>query len=298
MKDYDVKTIQVREGLTVAYREAGQTDCPDKLLLIHGNMSSSVHFVTLMNGLEETYHILALDLPGMGESSYPSEYNTLMEYAQDVRSFVEALHFRPFSVLGWSTGGGIALELAYLIPEQVKAIGLLSSVGLQGYKMYRKGEDGLPLMDQRLYNREDIAQDPIQVAPAVAILAGNHRDRMKQIWEGVIYTHGTPVAEEYERYIDGTMQQRNLVDIDVALTNFNITGEDDGLNKGSNHIAQITCPIVIIHGQEDKVVPVQEMLSAKDLLKDQAEVYVIEGAGHSLIQDAFDRLVEIIKSHL
>lgn len=66
MKQYEVKTFESDTGETIAYRESNTSG--DTVLLVHGNMSSSVHFQPLMETLEENFNIYALDLPGFGEN--------------------------------------------------------------------------------------------------------------------------------------------------------------------------------------------------------------------------------------
>lgn len=70
MKDFPVKTLKLSDSESMAYREAGNGET---LLLIHGNMSSSVHFQTTMEALEKDYHVIALDIMGCGDSDYESK---------------------------------------------------------------------------------------------------------------------------------------------------------------------------------------------------------------------------------
>src|SRR5215468_5548693 len=64
------RTLNV-EGLDVFYREAGPRDAP-AVLLLHGFPSSSHMFRNLIPMLADTYHVVAPDFPGYGQSSAPS----------------------------------------------------------------------------------------------------------------------------------------------------------------------------------------------------------------------------------
>jgi len=64
------RTLNV-EGLEIFYREAGPRDAPI-VLLLHGFPSSSHMFRNLIPMLADTYHVVAPDFPGYGESSAPS----------------------------------------------------------------------------------------------------------------------------------------------------------------------------------------------------------------------------------
>src|SRR5690554_477461 len=133
MKQYDVKTFEATTGETLAYRE---TNTPgETVLLIHGNMSSSVHFQPLMEQLEKHFNVYAMDMAGFGDSSYNRTLNSLKDFSDDVKAFIEYKELHDIHILGWSTGGGVILEIAAEMPERIKQVFLLNSVGLQGYEM-------------------------------------------------------------------------------------------------------------------------------------------------------------------
>lgn len=86
------------------------------LLFIHGNSMSKELFVNqLRSPVFKGYRLIALDLPGFGESSrsqQPSaEYNVPF-YAEFIHHIIEALHLEKFYLIGHSLGGHIAIEYA------------------------------------------------------------------------------------------------------------------------------------------------------------------------------------------
>lgn len=295
MKDYPKKIVEIARNETIAYLEHGQVNEKPTLLMVHGNMSSSIHFVTLMERLEEDYHIVTPDLPGFGDSSYNKVHNSLLDFAKDLAEFVELLNLNKFEIIGWSTGGGIALELAYLLPEQVTKVYLLSSVGVTGYPMLRKDENFQPIAGDYLTSKEEIAADLVQVVPALQIYEQQNAEGMRMIWDAAIYINEKPPKEEYDAYLNEILKQRNLVDIDYSLVHFNITDNATPVEEGSNHIADIQCPIVIIHGGKDFVVPIAEAHGSKEAFGDQAVLHQLDDAGHAIVQDDMDKLVEIIR---
>jgi pimeloyl-ACP methyl ester carboxylesterase len=62
-------TIEV-EGLNIFYREAGQPGNP-QLILLHGFPASSHQYRHLMPVLADTFHVIAMDYPGFGNSDMP-----------------------------------------------------------------------------------------------------------------------------------------------------------------------------------------------------------------------------------
>ena len=116
--DYVMKKYGRIGKETLAYLDRGRGET---VLLLHGNMSSSLHFTPLFERLAAGFRLVAPDLRGFGDSTYHEPFDSLGELAEDVYLFMEALDIPSAFVVGWSTGGGIALEQSALwIPETLK----------------------------------------------------------------------------------------------------------------------------------------------------------------------------------
>ncbi|MBQ9536142.1 MAG: alpha/beta hydrolase, partial [Clostridia bacterium] len=104
-------------GETLAYLDEGQGEV---VLMLHGNMSSSVHFEPLITRIRDRYRCVAVDLRGFGDSSYNARFDTLDELAEDVSLFMEKLGIDSAYLVGWSNGGGVGLKLCAMHPNKVK----------------------------------------------------------------------------------------------------------------------------------------------------------------------------------
>lgn len=296
MKDYQVNFIELETGEKIAYRKAGTGD--KTILLVHGNMSSSVHYIPLIELLEKDYTVFALDMTGFGDSTYNRQIESLHDFSKDVTAFIEALDLKDLYIVGWSTGGGVVLETAVDIPDRIKKVFLLSSVGIQGYPMFKKDEELKPILSERIYLREDIEVDPVQVVPALEAYKNQNKDYFKYVWDLTIYNKNQPNEEDYHKYLEAILKQRNLVDVDVALTNFNMTNVNNGVVDGSNRLEELKVPVVILQGEDDMVVPKVFAETTKEFMKDKAELVLIENAGHSIITDDLQRLYKEIVSRI
>lgn len=289
------ETLHKKEinGETLAYRVVGNGE--KTIVLIHGNMSSSQHFDLLSRALSENFKVIMPDLRGFGASSYHQAINSLEDFADDCMALLNSIEVTEFQLLGWSTGGGIAMIMAAKWPEAVKKLYLLESVGTTGYPMFKKGQDFTPLMDQPLLTKEEIALDPAQVAPVLEAIQKKDKGFYKALWNAAIYTAGKqPCEEHYEVYLEDMLTQRNLVDVDYALVHFNISDRSSVSGPGNKLVKAIKCPVVIFQGDKDIVVP---MSMAEEIKGDiaQAELHVVENCGHNPNIDRLDYLINHIQ---
>jgi len=174
LREIPVSYVSLSNGEKLAYRKLGSKG--KTLLLLHGNMSSSVFYDTVMETLEDEYIIYAVDMRGFGDSSYTKPIASLADFAYDIKLLIEELKLNNLIVAGWSTGGGVCLELAAILPEVIEKVILIESVGIKGYPIFRKDEQGRPIMTELLSSYEDIANDPIQVKPVVHALETKNKD--------------------------------------------------------------------------------------------------------------------------
>jgi pimeloyl-ACP methyl ester carboxylesterase len=117
------KTLKV-DGLDIFYREAGDPSKPI-ILLLHGFPSSSHMYRDLINDLSSSYHLIAPDYPGFGESSHPSisDYNyTFDQLAKTIEHFVDELHIKKLSLYVQDYGGPVGFRIASRRPELIQAL--------------------------------------------------------------------------------------------------------------------------------------------------------------------------------
>ena len=280
MKQYEVKKISIGDE-TLAYRTCG---AGETIVLIHGNMSSSVHWQTTMERLEGNYRVFAVDLRGFGESTYNNRFDSLRELAQDLERFLDEAGIDTCTLVGWSTGGGIVLEMAADLPARVKKAILVEAVPPTGYPMFKKDATGQPILTELLKTKADIEADPVQVAPVLAAYAAGDREMMRALWNAVIYNMVQPPKEDYELYLTAMLKQKNLVDIDYSLLTFNMTSTPTGSAEGSDRLKKIACPVTMIHGKLDLVVPYAWAEGAAAAVPG-AKLVTLETTGHSPITD-------------
>ena len=121
------------DGLSVAYWDTGPRDAP-AVLLIHGFIESHLMWRRLSPSIETDFRVLALDLPGHGESDRISDHRNLDEVrfvpllGDAVTAMCNDASVNRAAVVGHSLGGAVAAYLAAARPELVQGALLLDPV--------------------------------------------------------------------------------------------------------------------------------------------------------------------------
>ncbi len=126
------------DGLQIFYREAGRVGAPT-ILLLHGFPSSSFMFRSLMLALADSYHLVAPDYPGFGNSAFPGpgEFpHSFSALATIVDRFTNAIGLDRYLLYIQDYGAPVGLRLALLHPQKV--IGLI----VQNGNAYEEGLSG------------------------------------------------------------------------------------------------------------------------------------------------------------
>lgn len=117
------KIVQVN-GVEIFYREAGSKDSPT-ILLLHGYPTSSHMFRNLIKDLSGSYHLLAPDYPGYGNSEQPPiekfDY-TFDNMANIIEGFLDKLKINKYSIYLMDYGAPIGFRIAAKYPERVDAL--------------------------------------------------------------------------------------------------------------------------------------------------------------------------------
>ncbi|MCF0147889.1 MAG: alpha/beta hydrolase [Clostridium sp.] len=290
----NLQKVILSNGETLTYRKEGVGE--KLLLLIHGNMSSSKHWDMLVEKLQDKYKIIAVDMRGFGGSTYNNPIDSLNDFAKDIEELLSQLNVEKCSVIGWSTGGGVALELAANIKKKIEKVILLESVGIKGYPIPKKDGNGIPT-NELLKTKEEISKDPVQVKPVLDALESKNKEFYRMLWNAAIYTHNKPEDSLYEEYLEDMLTQRNLVDVDYALATFNMSSESNGVIDGSNRCELVEAPVLILQGDRDYVVPMSMAEDTNRFLKN-SKIVVLKNSGHSPMIDCMDNLLEEINKFL
>ncbi|MEM1449273.1 MAG: alpha/beta fold hydrolase [Planctomycetota bacterium] len=118
------------DAVRVAYRAYGNEEGPT-LVLLHGSPGSSYDFRSIGPLLAERFRLVAPDLPGFGLSTRKVADYSVRAHAAYTLRLMDELGVERAHLLGFSMGGGVALEIADAAPERVRSITMLAALGVE-----------------------------------------------------------------------------------------------------------------------------------------------------------------------
>ncbi len=257
-----------KDGTRLYYKDWGSGQ---PIVFSHGWPLSSDAFEDQMFFLvNHGYRCVAADRRGHGRSSQPWHGNDMDTYADDLGELIDSLDLRDAILVGHSTGGGeVARYIGRHGTERVSEAVLIGAVP--------------PIMVKSAANPEGT---PIEVLDGQreSILA----DR-SQFWKDLslpFYGFNRPGAKVSEGLRQSFWLQGMMAGMPASYDCVKQFSETDF----TGDLERIDVPTLIIHGDDDQIVPIADagMKSAK-IVKD-AELKVYAGAPHGLCSTLKDRV--------
>ncbi|MFW5842267.1 MAG: alpha/beta fold hydrolase [Bacillota bacterium] len=121
---------------------------------------------------------------------------------------------------------------------------------------------------------------------------------LKRLLLKAIYTAHKPPKGRLNFYVREMAMQRNLAEVNMAISTFNITNTHNGLVEGTNQAKKITVPTFVIHGTKDKIVKKDQALKIKQAIGDNAVLHLIKGGDHALMVGTLTQLNSLLETML
>ena len=126
-----VRTEQLGE-LRVNYQDrAGPAADSPTVVLLHGSPGNGHNMDALADALAGEMRVLVPDLPGFGGSTRQVANYSIAAHAEVIDQWLQQLDTGPVHVVGFSMGGGVALELFRQRPEALRSLTMLAAIGAQ-----------------------------------------------------------------------------------------------------------------------------------------------------------------------
>lgn len=256
--------IKISQG-EIYFAARGESGAP--LVFIHGAGDSHLMWNGQLVAFADVARTFALDLPGHGHST-GAGCATILEYANAVRAFLDALNLPRAVIIGVSMGGAIAQTMALEFPERLMGLGLIAT----GAKL--------------------------RVAPQ--ILDGLEHDfetAARMLVENYVASPASPTlpqaGEESKLALLKENSLRQLLATGKAVTVGDFRACDTFDVRGRLH--EMNAPTLVLCGRDDKMTPLKysEYLSQQI---PQARLVVVEQAGHMVMLEQAARFNDSLRS--
>ena len=116
------------QGLGLHFTDWGNSSAPP-LILLHGGLDHSRSWDHLARALRATFHVVAPDLRGHGESDWASGSSySLADHVYDLTCLVKSASFEKVTIIGHSMGGMVSLTYAGVFTNKVSRLVVLDGV--------------------------------------------------------------------------------------------------------------------------------------------------------------------------
>ena len=257
---FDYADIQ---GIKIRYARRGPEEGVP-LVLLHGFGGDQGNWLFNIDALAEQQPVIALDLPGHGQSHAKLPGTSLKHLSDFVAAFLDQIGVDQVHIGGHSMGGAIASQFALSYPSRTRSLTLICSAGL-GKEINTGYTDGFIA-----------ASSKRELKPVVEQLFANPELVTRALVDDLL---------KYKR-IDGVPDV--LAQLGKALFTDGQQVETPGLKLTGNQP-----PVLVIWGSQDKVIPATHAKNAPT----GAHVAVLDGAGHMVMLEKANEVNALIKKH-
>jgi 2-hydroxymuconate-semialdehyde hydrolase/2-hydroxy-6-oxo-octa-2,4-dienoate hydrolase len=241
--------------------------------MLHGSgpgVSATANWQYNIPALAEQFLVLAPDIVGFGDTERPADVvYSLRTWTDHVWAFLDANGIGAASIVGNSLGGRIALQMATDEPDRITkmvlmgspGVGMTLTEGLAALRSYRPSPDAM----------RDMLRSYFAVNPALIT------DDLVDIRYEASVANGA-----FEAYSAMFNDPRHK-------------GSELGITEAE--VREITTPTLLIHGREDKVVPLAVSITMLGLLPN-ADLHVFSACGHWTQIERADEFSALVASFL
>ena len=233
------------------------------VVLIHGWSSSWYALSPVLPVLGKRYHVVAVDLPGFGDSPQMNRRATIPDYAELVAKLLRDKGGKPAILIGHSMGGMIAIEITLRYPELVDRLILIC-----------------PTISGKLSTFTNLFISPIVLMerlPILNVLFALLEPRMfaltDRLMRPISFAERTAISDEEYHQLRSEARRpfrgRVRAECFWAMRNNDLRGKLSGINT----------PALILWGIEDNTVPLRDASVVADEWPD-ADLRIIPNAGH------------------
>lgn len=261
-------------------------------VLVHGLGGSLLSWLAVAPGLARHGRVLALDLPGFGRSERVGRRSRVSDLRATVSRFVDEVAGAPVVLVGNSMGGGISMLEAALEPAAIEALVLSNSVFpwtrgslpapvvMLGFSLYRLPRVGEWFARQRITRVE--------------------AERAVEVGFRIITHDPSSIPEDLVRlHVEQLVRHQQNPDAGPAFLEAARSLMALGRHREVVRwiVNSVKCPVLVIHGRSDRLVPVGFAEAAARMRPDW-DLRLLPKVGHVPQMEAPERWLGLVEGWL
>lgn len=241
----------------------------EPLLLIMGMSGSRLSWGEMfLAELARDFDVVAYDHRGIGSSTLATEAFTLADLAQDAAGMLDAIGWPSAHVVGISMGGMIAQELVLARPERVRTLTLGCTYA---------GGEGSSLTSPEVF----------QIL-SEGMLSGDRERALRAGWTVNVSERFAGSDEQYAEFRARALEAP--APVPVIMSQLQAINAHDT----SERLAQIDVPTLVVHGTEDRMLPVSNATAIADRIPG-ARLELLDGVGHLFFWEEPERSAALVR---
>jgi pimeloyl-ACP methyl ester carboxylesterase len=260
---FQQKMVQV-EGCSVSATVGGTGPA---VLLLHGYAETAQMWKPLAVQLAPRFTVIAIDLPGIGDSSIPASGIDPKTSAQRIHEAVRKLGYQRARVVGHDIGLMVAYAYAAMYPTEVEQLTLMDAF-LPGIGAWRDVYDAPPVWHFRFYGH----------TPEL-LVKGRERTYFEHFWNDFAADPAHSIPEAERRAYTRVYARPGRMAAGFAYFKSFPKTADDFAELGKT---KLSMPVASIGGEKAN----GEALGAQvKLISSNPTVVIIKGSGHWLMEE-------------
>ncbi len=220
------------------------------IVLLHGFLGSHEIWSEFIKKLSKKFRVIAIDLPGHGQTPSIGYYHSMELLAQSVKAVLDKVGVRRYVITGHSMGGYAALAFAELYPENVSGLCLFHSVSYS--------------------DSEEKKNDRVRI---IRLVKKEHKHYIDEVITSLFAAENlAKIKTEVEK----------VKRIAAAVSKQSIINSLEGMKERKNRdmiLKFAEYPVLFIAGKKDSVINYETIYTQIGLCK-YPTVLMLEDAGH------------------
>nr|WP_091021932.1 alpha/beta hydrolase [Bacillus sp. UNCCL81] len=252
------------QNLSIAYKDQGKGK---PIVLIHGFMGSHAYWDKVIPKLAEDFRVIAIDLPGHGDSTSIKEEHSIEDYADTLKDLLDQLNINQVTLFGHSLGGYITLAFAERYSNYLNGFSLIHSTAYPDSEEAKKG---------RAATAEKVKNEGVKnVVDGLIPKLFSPKNIQKNSSEIDLAKH-----IGYKTSVDGTIKAL------ISMKN----------RPDRNHVMNdTTLPVLLLAGKDDQIIPPEKTFSVQ---KENIKTSTLNNAGHMSMYESPEELINEMKDYL